>query len=129
MNDEVEITQSMPIWKRREILFKKYDISYDFLYHDYVLRRIPVDRMKVKDKDTLDYFCIKLRETIQNINRLKQSKQDDRIANKAMSDLLDMLGPRWERTIGELEREIYGYYSKFMNTFEKVKQENEQARN
>lgn len=123
-----EVTPNMPIWQRREILFKKYDISYDFLYHEYVLRKIPVERMKIKDKDTLDYYCTKIRETIQNIRRLKESKEDDYIANKAMQDLLDMLGPNWEKRVGDLEREIYGYYSKFMDTFEKVKQENEQTK-
>ena len=123
-----KIDLSLPFWQRREMLMKKYKISYDFLYKEYVLRKIPIERMKVYDKNTFDYYCFMIRETLRNIKELEKSKEDERVAYIVKKDFLQMLGPNWEQKIGRLEREIFDYYQKFMKVYEEVKEPNEKKR-
>lgn len=118
-------------WRKRKELYERYGINFDFLYKEYVLRKIPIERMHVRDDTTLDYYCIKVRETMRNIQALIDSGEDDYIAQTCMKDYVSMLGNGWEKRIANLEQEIYGYYSKFIKIYDdeamKIEQE-KQAR-
>lgn len=110
----------MGIRERRVELYKKYGITFDHLYHNYILRKIPLERMKVRDNDTLDYYCTKTREIHANITRLINSHEDDYIARTCMADYEAMLGKNWETRIKKIEDEIAYYYSKFITTYNEV---------
>lgn len=114
------------IWMRRNELYNKYKINFDFLYREYVLRKIPVERHHIRDDMTFDHYCKMVRETRQNIQNLIDSHEDDYIASTCLKDYESMLGKNWEQRIERLEKEVCDYYSRFMNTYEEVKKEYEQ---
>ena len=116
----------MVIMERRVALYNKYGINFDFLYKEYGLRKIPVERFHIKEKDTFDYYCFKVRELRHNIQQLIDSHEDDYIARTCLSDFESMLGKKWEERISKIEDRIAYYYNKYIGVYNEVAQ-NEQV--
>jgi hypothetical protein len=99
--------------QRRKEIYSKHNISFDFFHQDYALRQCPIDRRYINKHKTLEYFCMRVRELKENIQKLIESGEDDYVANQALQRFNAIL-PNYEQFIGDTEKFVYDYYKRFV---------------
>lgn len=107
----------MTFEERRRNFYAKYNISFEFLYSEYNLQRIPFDRPRLSETNTLDKYCSFVRALHSNILRGIESHEDDYISNGALEHFEAVLGKNWDERLGKIEKLVYDYNENLLRLY------------
>lgn len=111
--------------EQRKKIYSEFNIDFEFLYHNYRLDIIPLNRLKLPYRATLTYYCEKVRALNKGICRLEQSGLHEYFAKDSRSHFKSVLGVDWENRVADLEGRICVYYKKFVKVYNEIGEENE----